>query len=197
MLIRWIAILSLTLSAGVLADARSGEFMGYQLGGKYQRSPSTRQQVTTTGNLIIVAEQPVKPGDIAEVSLLVTPATLTIGHIAGSQWFVTEEEARAFARQYFKLLRARYPEWPYGREVMDARMNIVEVSFNESPHNLRLQLTPDFHDGRNMWRFSMALGWLPDSPQARAWRNLSAAEQVAVKKDSDQQLLRESDIRGL
>ena len=197
MLMRFALILLLTMSANVLADARTGDFMGYKLGGKYQRSPKTEQQVTTTGNLIIIAEQPVKPADIAEVALLTTPATLTIGNIAASQWFLTEEEARSFGRQYFELLRAKYPNWPFGWEVMDARMNIVEVDFNESPYSLRLRLTQDLHDGKDMWRFSMTLGWLPESSPAQAWRDVSADEQVAVRKDAGQQLLKKSDLRGL
>ncbi|MEO7385365.1 MAG: hypothetical protein ABIX37_00355 [Gammaproteobacteria bacterium] len=197
MLIRIVAILSLTLSASVLADAGSGDFMGCQLGGRYQRDSATSQQVTTTGNLIILAAQPVKPGDIAEVSLLTTPSTLTIGNITASQWFLTEEEGREFARKYFKLLRARYPGWSYGSEVMDARMNIVEVSFRESPYDLWLRLTKDVHEGKDMWRFSMTLRWLPDSAQGRAWRALSGDEQVAAKKDADQLLLKGSDLRGI
>jgi hypothetical protein len=190
-------ILLLTLSANVLADARDGEFMGYRLGGKYQRGSNTTQQVTTTGNLLILAERPLKPGDIAEVALLTTPESLTIGHIAASQWFLTEEEARSFARRYFELLRAKYPTWTYGGEVMDGQMNIVEVSFKELPYNLRLRLTKDLRDGKDMWRFSMTLGWLPDSGQAQAWKAVSAEEQIAARQGAGQQLLKRSDVRGL
>lgn len=197
MLIRSVVILLLAMSANALADARTGSFMGYQLGARYQPGPNTSQQLTATGNLIVDAERPVKPADVAVVTLLTTPETLTIGAIAASQWFATEEEAREFARRYFRLLRAKYPGWPYGWEVMDARLNIVEVNFNEAPYNLRLQLTEDLHESKNMWRFSMTLGWLPDSSQARAWRNRSADEQVGVKKGADQQLLDGSDLRGL
>ncbi len=197
MLMRFALILFLTMSANALADARTGDFMGYKLGGKYQRSANTEQQVTTTGNLIVIAEQPVKPADIAEVALLTTPETLTIGNIAASQWFLTEEEARSFGRRYFELLRAKYPDWPFGWEVMDAQMNIVEVDFNGAPYNLRLRLTPDLHDGKNLWRFSMTLGWSPESSQAQAWRDVSAREQIAVRNDAGQQLLKQSDLRGL
>jgi hypothetical protein len=190
-------MLLLAMSADALADARAGEFMGYQLGSKYLRSANTKQRVTTTGNLIIFAEKPVKPSDIAEVTLLTTPGTLTIGHITASQWFLTEEEARNFGRRYFELLRARYPDWPYGWEVMDAQMNIVEVNFNAAPYNLQLWLTRDLRDGKDMWRFSMMLRWLPDSSQAREWRELAGVEQIAVNKNAGQQLLENSDLRGL
>jgi hypothetical protein len=197
MLIRFALMLLLAMSADALADARAGDFMGYQLGSKYPRSPNTKQRLTTTGNLIIIAEKPVKPSDIAEVTLLTTPGTLTIGHITASQWFPTEEEARNFGRRYFELLRAKYPDWPYGSEVMDAQMNIVEVNFNASPHNLQLWLTRELHDGKDMWRFSMMLRWLPESSQARAWRERAGVEQTAVSKSAGQQLLEKSDLRGL
>jgi hypothetical protein len=96
--LRFIFILLLALPGTLLADASRGDFMGYQLGNKYPPGSATRQQVTTTGNLIITAEQPIKPDDIAEVSLLTTPGTLTIGSITAAQWFATEGEARIRAK---------------------------------------------------------------------------------------------------
>ncbi len=194
---RIVLLLLLAVSADVLGDARTGDFMGYQLGARYQAGPDTKQRVTTTGNLIIVAERPVKPADLAEVSLATTPATLTIGHITASQWFGTEEEARDFARRYFGLLRAKYPAWQVGGEVMDGRMNIVEVRFDASPYSLQLRLTPEQHEGRPMWRYAMTLTWLPESSPARAWRDLAAAEQLAVKSAADRDLLERADLRGL
>jgi hypothetical protein len=80
---------------------------------------------------------------------------------------------------------------------MDARMNVVEVNFKKAPYNLQLWLTEDLHDGQQMWRFSMALRWLPDGPQAEAWRSLAATEQVAARKGETRQLLEKADIRGL
>lgn len=195
--IRCALLLLLMLSATAFADARTGEFMGYRLGEKYPRTAETRQQVTTTGNVILIAEQAVKPNDIAEVTVLATPGSLTVGNITASQWFATEEDARSSGRRYFELLRAKYPDWPYGGEVMDPRMNIVEVSFNGPPYNLRLHLTRDVHDGKNLWRFSMTLGWLLDSPPFQAWKTLSANEQSAGRKDAGQELLKQSDVRGL
>jgi len=194
---RVVLILLLTIPGTLLANASSGDFMGYQLGGKYQRSPNTRQEVTTTGNLIITAEQPVKPDDIAEVSLLTTPGTLTIGNITAAQWFATESEARNFGRHYFELLVAKYPGWPYGWEVMDAQMNVVEVSFKDPSYSLCLRLTKDMHNDEAMWRFSMTLGWLPDSAPEQAWRKASATEQIVELEGTRQQLLKKSDLRGL
>jgi hypothetical protein len=197
MLIRFVLMLFVALPGVVLADASNGDFMGYQLGDQYQRGADTRQQTSTTGNLLISAEQPVKPGDIAEVTLLATAETLTIGYIGASQWFATEAEAREMGRQYFELLHAKYPDWPYGWEVMDAQLNIVEVNFNSAPYNLRLRLTEDQREGEKMWRFSMTLGWLPGSSEEQAWRDLAVDEQIAEKLDTRQELLKKSDVRGL
>ena len=186
----------LLFSSGVLADAADGQFMGYQLGERYA-GPASQQVLTTTGNLLVTADKPVKPDDIAEVALLATRETLTIGFISASQWFATEDEAREFGRRYFELLRAKYPDWPYGWEVMDAELNVIEVNLNNDPHNLRLSLAKDTHQGEPMWRFSMTLGWLPDSPEESKWRELSLEEQVAAKLGNRQQLLEDSDTRGL
>jgi hypothetical protein len=195
--IRFLLILLLAMPGMALADASTGDFMGYQLGSKYQRGADTRQQTTTTGNLLITAEKPVKPADIAEVTLLTTPESLTIAYISASQWFATEAEAREMGRQYFELLRAKYPDWVYGWEVMDPQMNIVEVSMRQLPHNLRLRLTRDNHNGETKWRFSMTLGWVPESAAEVAWRDQSVDEQMAGRKDAQKGLLDEADVRGL
>lgn len=197
MLVRIALILLLAAPGMVLADAGSGEFMGYQLGKQYQPTAKTQERRSTTGNLLIQAEQPVKPDDIATVTILATPETRAIGSISASQWFATEAEARAMGRKYFELLQAKYPDWPYGWEVMDAEFNIVEVSFNSPPHNLRLNLVKDNRDGKAMWRFSMTLGWLPGSDEETAWRDRSVSELATVSSDRTQQLLKESDTRGL
>lgn len=195
--IQFFLMLLLALPGLAYADASMGDFMGYQLGAEYKRGAATQLEVTTTGNLRVTAEQPVKPGDIAQVTLLTTRETLTIGFISAEQWFATETEAREFGRRYFGLLRAKYPDWPHGWEVMDAQMNIVEVNFNQAPYNLRLRLTQDPNEGEKMWRFSMTLGWLPESAEEQAWRAKAVNEQVAGQQGSQQQLLKDADVRGL
>jgi len=195
--IRFFLILLVFLPGAVLADASHGEFMGYQLGSSYPRGTDTRQRVTTTGNLIVVAEQPVKPGDIAEVSLLTTAETLNIGHINASSWFTTEAEAREFGRRYVNLLRAKYPGWAFGREGLDANLSIVEVNLDQPPYNLRLRLNKDSSNDKNVWRFSMTLSWLLNSEEALAWRDVSRSEHVTAQKEGRQQLLEDADLRGL
>jgi len=197
MLIR-LTLMLLVFSPGIaMANANDGEFMGYQLGSNYQSGANTQQRATTTGNLIVIAEQPVKPNNIVEVSLLTTPETLTIGHINASSWFETEAEARAFARQYVDLLRAKYPDWVFGREGMDADLRVVEVNLDRPPYNLWLRLNEDGHNGENMWRFSMTLGWLPDSEEALAWRDISRSQHITSQEEGRKQLLEEADLRGL
>jgi len=197
MLIRLILIFLFYIPGVVLADASSGEFMGYQLGNNYQRGANTRQQTITNGNLVITAEQPVKPDNIAEVSLITTPESLTIGHINAASWFDAEIEAREFGRQYVDLLRAKYPDWVFGREGMNADLRIVEVNFDQPPYNLRLRLNEDRRNGKMMWRLSMSLSWLPDSKEALAWRNTSRREHITAKEEGRKQLLENADLRGL
>jgi hypothetical protein len=151
----------------------------------------------TTGNLLIAAENPVKPADIVEVSLIATPESRTIGGIVASSWYATEAEAREVARRYVELLRAKYANWALGGEVMDASSRIVEVNFDKAPHNLQLRLVRDEHDGRDMWRFSMSLGWNGASNEWRAWQDKAATEHVSSKAREREQLLQEADIRGL
>ena len=146
-------VLALALPGVSLAGATEGQFMGYQLGASYQRSGQTQERITTSGNLAIEAENPIKPVDIGDVTLVVTPETLTIGYINALTWFDSEAEAREFGRKYVELLRAKYPDWAFGREVMDANVRVVEVNLDRHPHNLQIRLTKGPRDGR-AWRCS-------------------------------------------
>jgi len=180
----------------VVADASDGQFMGYELGTEYPAPPQDIE-VTTAGNLLIAAENPTKPADIVQVSLVATPESRTIGYIIAASWYATEGEAREVGRRYVELLRAKYPDWDFGRELMDASLRIVEVNFDKAPYNLQLRLVRDEYDGRSMWRFSMGLGWHRESKEWRAWQNQAATEHAAAKSTEREQLMKESDIRGL
>jgi hypothetical protein len=184
------------LPAVVAADAGEGQFMGYELGAEYP-APPPDVGVTTTGNLLIAAENPIKPDDIVQVNLIATPESRTIGYIIAASWYATEGEAREVARRYVELLRAKYADWTLGREEMDASLRIVEVNFDKAPYNLQLRLDRDEQDGRSMWRFSMSLGWQRDSEEWRAWQSKATAEHSGAKATEREQLLKESDIRGL
>lgn len=184
------------LPAVAFADASDGQFMGYELGTGYPEM-SQAGEGTTTGNLLIVAEKPVKPTDIKQVSVVATPVTRTVGYISAASWFATEGEARESARRYVELLRAKYPDWSFGGEVMDASLRIVEVNLDKAPYNLKLRLGRDAHEGREMWRFSMGLGWQPNSKEWQAWQDMSDAEQSAKSAAEREQLLEDSDVRGL
>ncbi len=184
------------LPADVVADASEGQFMGYELGTQYPALPQD-VEVTTTGNLLIVAENPTKPADIDQVSLVATPKSRTIGYIVAASWFTTEGEAREVGRRYVELLRAKYPDWDFGRELMDSSLRIVEVNFDKAPYTLQLSLVRDEYDGRSMWRISMGLGWRRETEEWHAWQNQAATEQVAARATEHEQLLKESDIRGL
>jgi hypothetical protein len=180
----------------VVADANEGQFMGYELGTEYP-NPPREVEVTTAGNLLIEAENPTKPSDIVQVSLVATPESQTIGYIIAAGWYESEDEAREVGRRYAELLRAKYPDWDFGREMMDASLRIVELNFDKAPYNLQLSLRRAEYDGRSMWRFSMGLGWHRESREWDAWQNRAASEQAASKATEYEQLMKESDVRGL
>ena len=48
-----------------------------------------------------------------------------------------------------------------------------------------------------MWRFSMSLAWQEDSKEWLAWQNMSATQHVSEKTIEREQLLKDSDVRGL
>ncbi len=180
----------------VAADANEGQFMGYELGTEYP-APPLDVEVTTAGPLLIEAENPTKPADIVQVSLIATPESGTIGYIIAASWYATEGEAREVGRRYVDLLRVKYPDWDFGRELMDASLRIVEVNFDKAPYNLQLRLLRDEYDGRSMWRISMGLGWHRESKEFHAWQDKAATEHAAAKATEYEQLMKESDIRGL
>ena len=185
-----------TLPAVVFADAGEGQFMGYELGTDYPASPQ-EAELTTTGNLLITAEDPTKPADIIQVSLIATPASRTIGYIIAASWFATEAEARSFGKRYVELLRAKYPAWDFGQEKMDENFDIVEVNLNQAPHNIRLSVARDEHGGRSMWRISLGLGWDRESQEWDAWQKQAAAEHTAARASEHEKLMDNADIRGL
>jgi len=115
------------------------------LGTEYPAPPQDFE-VTTTGNLLIAAGNPTKPVDIVKVSLIATPESRTIGYIIAASWYATESEAREVGRRYTELLRAKYPDWNFGRELMDASLRIVEVNFDKAPYNLQLRLVRDEYE---------------------------------------------------
>ena len=88
--------------------------------------------------------------------------------------------------KYFKFFPNGYEE--YAR---------VMSRPDKVPYNLKLRLALETHEGRDMWRFSMGLGWQPESKGWQAWQDMSEAEQIAKNRAEREQLLEDSDVRGL
>ena len=146
---------------------------------------------------LLRAEDPTKPTDIVRVSLVATPDSQTIGYISAASWYATEDEAREVGRRYVELLRAKYPDWDYGRELMDASLRIVELNFDNAPYNLQLNLRRDEYDGRSMWRFSMGLGWAQRVQGMARMAKQGSHRASRWKATEHEQLMKESDTRGL
>ena len=92
------------------ADATQGEFLGYKLDDRYPVTDKTRWQINIINGktYIVIAENPVKPGDIGEVRLLTTMKSFTIFNIYSLTTLETVEAAETFASEYNDILRARY-----------------------------------------------------------------------------------------
>jgi hypothetical protein len=194
--IRFLLCCLFAFPADVVADASAGEFMGYELGTMYPTQPQDIE-ITATGTLFFATENPTKPDDIVQVSVIATPESRTIGYIIAASWYETEGEARDVGRRYVELLRAKYPDWDFGRTQMDASARIVEVNFDKTPYNLQLRVVQEEYRGRSMWRISMGLGWYRQTKEWNAWRKQAATEHAAARETGYEQLLEESDIRGL
>jgi hypothetical protein len=182
--------------ADVIADASDGEFMGYKLGTIYPTPPQD-VEITAAGTLLFTAENPTKPDDIVQVSLVATPDSRTIGYIIAASWYETEAEARDVGRRYVDLLRAKYPDWDFGRAQMDASARIVEVNFDKTPYNLQLRVMHEEYGDRSMWRISMGLGWYRQTDEWNAWQKQADTEHTAANETEHEQLLKKSDTRGL
>ncbi|NND36994.1 MAG: hypothetical protein HKN81_07645, partial [Gammaproteobacteria bacterium] len=50
-----------SIPANVIADANDGEFMGYRLKDRYPVTEQTRSGPSLSGNLVVIAENPVMP----------------------------------------------------------------------------------------------------------------------------------------
>ncbi|MGI9290313.1 MAG: hypothetical protein ACR2QG_03440 [Gammaproteobacteria bacterium] len=193
---RFLSIIFL-LPSVVFADADNGEFMGYSLGENYPYTGKTQSRTTTSGNLSISPEQPIKPDNINDVTLVVTPESKTIGFINASSIFETELEAREFGKNYVNLLKAKYPEWSFGRESLNSAMKIDEVNFDKPPYNIKMRLSPAMVNRQQKWRLSMTLRWLEGTKQLESWKNMSTSQQ-SYREDKDRrELLEKSDVRGL
>jgi len=60
-----------------------------------------------------------------------------------------------------------------------------------------LRLIEDNHNGADMWRFSMTLGWLRGAKEEQAWRNMAYTQQIAKQQENSKKLLQGADVRGL
>ncbi len=182
------------------ADANDGEFMGYRLSDRYPLTANTRSGPSLSGNLLLLAENPVSPADIGEVRLTTTVASYTIGFIEASQTFATETEAREFAKKYYNLLHAKYPDWRIdaGRiEISEATLMPTALNMDKWPYTIRMKLAESEADDGRPFRVSLTLRYLFDSPEREAWKRLARAEQDARRQSSQEQLLEDADTRGL
>ena len=182
------------------ADANEGEFMGYRLNDRYPVTEATQSGPSLSGNLIIIAEDPVMPADMGQVRLTTTLETRTIGFIEASQDFADEASARAFARKYYDLLHAKYPAWRIDSgkiQLNEQTLMPTALNMDRWPYTIRMKLAQtDSGDGKP-FRVSLTLRYLYDTPEREAWNALAQAEQTDRVELEKEQLIEQSDTRGL
>jgi hypothetical protein len=186
--------------ATVIADANDGEFMGYRLNDRYAMTDQTQKGSSLSGNLVVIAENPVMPADMSEVRLTTTLESHTIGFIEASQNFADEATAREFARKYYNLLHAKYPDWRIdtGRiQLNEKTLMPTALNMDRWPYTIRMKLTEsDVQDGKP-FRVSLTLRYLFDTPERKAWNELARAEQSQQHQADQEKLIENADTRGL
>ncbi|MFW2403227.1 MAG: hypothetical protein ACN4GT_00590 [Gammaproteobacteria bacterium] len=196
----WLIGAIVSIPATVIADANDGEFMGYRLNDRYPMTEATRSGPSLSGNLVVIAENPVLPGDMGMVRLTTTLETHTIGFIEASQDFSDESAARDFARKYYNLLHAKYPDWRIDTgkiQLNEKTLMPTALNMDRWPHTIRMKLTEtEATDGRP-FRVSLTLRYLFDSPERKAWNKLARAEQSDQQQADQEKLIENADTRGL
>jgi len=191
---------ALASPAPAVADANDGEFMGYQLNQRYPMTERTRYGPSLGGNLLVIAERPVMPNDIGEVTLTTTVDSHRIGFIEASQYFATDEEAREFARKYYNLLQAKYPAWRIdaGRiQLNETTLMPTALNMDKWPFTIRMKLAETESNDGMPFRVSLTLRYLSDSPERKAWNERARLEQGEQRQLSQEELLEGADTRGL
>jgi hypothetical protein len=168
-------------------DARTGALFGYQIASSYPLTETTSivsRSAPPSRLITLVADQPVKPDDIDQVLLIVTPISHTITTIGVQTPFPDEESARTFAGKYLRLFSAKYPDAAADLEVIGRR---GRIRFSDE---YELVMTLLGGDGSDRWVVEFLYQARPDSLTARF-----LSEQLA--SDIDKATLKGQDTRGL
>lgn len=181
------AVLTPATWAAVEPDATTGALFGYQVATPYPLTANTTivsRSAPPSRLITLVADQPVKPDDIEQVLLIVTPISHTITTIGVQTPFPDEESARSFAGKYLRLFSAKYPEAEADLEVIGRR---GRIRFGD---DYELVMTLLGGDGSGQWVVEFLYQAHPDSLTARF-----LSDQLA--RDIDKATLKGQDTRGL
>ena len=184
----------------VVADANDGEFMGYRLNERYAMTENTQSGPSLSGNLVLIAENPVMPADMGQVRLTTTLESRTIGFIEAAQNFADEAAAREFARKYYNLLHAKYPAWHIdtGRiQLNETTLMPTALNMDRWPYTIRMKLNETDTQNGKPFRVSLTLRYLFDTPERKAWNELARAEQNEQQQEDQERMIENADTRGL
>ena len=181
-----VAVLLPCTTPAATPDATSGSLFGYALGDTYPLSDGTRiatRSPARSGLITLIADAPVKPDDIDQVLLVITPVTHTIVVIGVQQGFQDETSARAFARKYLDLLAIRYPGSEIALEVVDRRGRLLF----SSDYDLVVSLLERYEGAlvNAPWVVEMLYQARPGSPAAAVLATSIDADTAAMKPPED------------
>ena len=132
-----LCLLSVALALPSIANASAGngELFGYKLGEKYPVDESTLGK--SRGLVLdIVAQKPVKPEEIGEVTVITTVKSYTIIEIHSDNRFASRKEAQVFAAKYAGIFVAKYPKAKLDFHSTEARE--LDAILNDKYHLLVL-----------------------------------------------------------
>ena len=134
--------------ANSIADASTGELFGYQIGTQFISESDALVCPFMKSDLR--ATNPVKPKDIQEVCIYVTPITRTILRISGITKTSSGIEAIDMAMEYQDIIDAKYRDWPssFGTTGSETDNNLIVNFFVEFGNDYGLALRGEMKTSR-------------------------------------------------
>jgi hypothetical protein len=172
------------------ADANDGGLFGFSLGDRYTEQVV---EVLDEGQLVLISTRnPVKPADIEQVYVLVTPISHSIGKIAGETWYESGEDAVVAYERFRAILRNKYSGWDTDERT---EQHYHASRFWAGNHELNVQASGP-HNGEmgesleQAFLFRIVLSYLPSTPAAIEYESLANAEieQSASGKYSEEEV---------
>jgi hypothetical protein len=174
-------------------DANDGELFGYSLGTRY--SEQQDEQIVSGKLLLLAARDPVKPAAIAQVFVLISPISHSIGRIAGETWYESGEDALVAYEQFRIILRKKYSNWESEEQT---RQQFHASRFWSGDYELSVRVSGPHSENPNMppnktFQFLITIIYKPGTTAASEFESMANAE----IKQSAMGNFSEDEVRGL